>query len=91
MGMWGLLTGFLVVEPCCLKVFISLFSLFLISNLSLARLLSFLGLHGFELLRTLVVDFHDGITLASLRDLNLSKCCVALPRYIVYGYKKDVK
>ena len=34
-------------------------------------------MHGFGLLRTLVVESHGGITLATLRDVNLDKRCVA--------------
>ena len=34
-----------------------------------------------------MVDSHGGITLAALRDVTLSKRCVALPRYIVYVYR----
>ena len=33
-----------------------------------------------------MVGSHGGITLATLRDVNLDKRCVALPRYIVYVY-----
>ena len=33
-----------------------------------------------------MVESHGGITLATLRDVNLDKRCVALPRYIVYVY-----
>ena len=34
-----------------------------------------------------MVESHGGITLATLRDVNLDKRCVALPRYIVYVYR----
>ena len=33
-----------------------------------------------------MVESHGSITLATLRDVNLDKRCVALPRYIVYVY-----
>ena len=33
-----------------------------------------------------MVDSRDAITVAALRDVNLRKRCVALPRYIVYVY-----
>ena len=40
----------------------------------------------FELLGALVVDSRGAITFAALRDVNLRKRCVALPRYIVFVY-----
>ena len=44
------------------------------------------ALHSFEVLRTLVVNSHGGITHAALWDVTLSKHFPALPRYIVYVY-----
>ena len=37
------------------------------------------------------MDSHGGITVATPRDVNLRKCCVALPRYIVYVYKRKAR
>ena len=41
------------------------------------------GLHGFDLLETLVVDTPGGITFAALRIRFCRKLCVALPHYII--------
>ena len=43
-----------------------------------------IGLHGFDLQRILVVGSHGGITLASLRNANPRKRCVASPLYRLY-------
>ena len=78
MALWGLLPRFsgflsLVVQ----KSFSKLFCLFFFKNFSFLFAQSRLTFQvffwnaWFELLRTLVVDSHGGITLATLRDVNL--------------------
>ena len=90
MGLWGLLSSF----SCCgallsERVFSSLFCLFQtkfhIAQSRSTFQLSF-ELHGFRLLRILVVHCHSGITVATLPHVTLKKRCVALPCYIVYVY-----
>ena len=92
-ALWGLLPGFfLVLEPCCPKKF-SLYCFAFLSNIyflffaqSRLTFSAFFGTAWFERLGALVVDTHSDVTVATLRDVNLRKSCVALQRYIVYVY-----
>ena len=75
----------MVLEPCCPKEFPPHCCASLFCSVSL-NLKFFFWTAWFELLGALVVDSRGAITVAALRDVNLRKRCVALPRYIVYVY-----